>query len=233
LSTRLDTLAPLDPTTLREARESRDRMLEAQHTLERARADYGHAIRRLHAEGGSLREIAESLGISHQRVHQLVDDDEGGAARGRRGRRFDWPFRRFTRRARQVIVLAQQEAESLGHPRVGSEHLLLGLVLAEDEATAPVLSEFGLTIDAVRGRVEALEPSGPARGRHGFTRAAKRVLERSVLEAKTLGDNYIGTEHILLGLLGDERAGSVAIVRDAGADPEALRAAVRERRGRS
>jgi hypothetical protein len=225
-------MAPLDPTALREARESRDQMLEAQHALERARADYSHAIRRLHAEGGSLREIAESLGMSHQRVHQLVDGEERRPARGRSRRqaRFDWPFRRFTRRARHVIVLAQQEAESLGHKRVGSEHLLLGLALAEDEATAPLLTELGLTIDAVRERVEALEPSGSARGRHGFTRAAKRALERSVLEARTLGDNYIGAEHILLGLLSDERAGAVAIVRDLGVDPEALRVAVRERR---
>jgi hypothetical protein len=232
LSTTVDSMTPLDPVTLREARESRDRMLEAQHALERARADYGHAIRRLHAEGGSLREIAESLGISHQRVHQLVDGDEGRPSRGRQRRqpRFDWPFRRFTRRARHVIVLAQQEAERLDHKRVGSEHLLLGLALADDEATAPVLTEFALTIDAVRERVEALKSSGQARGRHGFTRAAKRTLERSVLEAKELGDNYIGAEHILLGILSDERAGAVAIVRDLSADPEALRAAVRERR---
>ncbi len=74
-------MAPLDPTALREARDSRDRMLEAQHELERARADYGHALRRLHAEGGSLREIAESLGLSHQRVHQIVEGDESAAGR--------------------------------------------------------------------------------------------------------------------------------------------------------
>jgi hypothetical protein len=223
-------MTPLDPATLREARESRDRMLEAQHALESARADYGHAIRRLHAEGGSLREIAESLGLSHQRVHQLVEGDEGGrAARKGSRRRFDWPFTRFTRRARQVVVLAQQEAEDLGHAPAGTEHVLLGLALAEDAATAPVLAEAGLTAGAIRERVAALEPSGRSR-RRGFTRAAKRALEQSLLEAKTLGDNYIGAEHILLGLLADERAGAVTIVRDLGADPEALRAAVRERR---
>jgi hypothetical protein len=220
-------MTPLDPATLREARESRDRMLDAQHTLETARADYGHAIRKLHAEGGSLREIAESLGLSHQRVHQLVEGDEAGrpARKGQR-RRFDWPFTRFTRRARQVIVLAQQEADELGHAPAGTEHVLLGLVLAEDEATAPSLAEAGLTADAVRQQVAALEPAGTRRRRHGFTRAAKRALERSLLEAKTLGDNYIGAEHVLLGLLADERAGAVAIVRDLGADPEALRGAV-------
>ncbi len=225
-------MTPLDPTALREARDSRDRMLEAQHELERSRADYGHAIRRLHAEGGSLREIAESLGLSHQRVHQLVEGDEGKTVRKSPRRRFDWPFARFTRRARQVVVLAQEEAAALGHPRVGSEHLLLGLALAEDESTARVLSESALTAEAIRERVAALEPSGPPRGRRSFTRAAKRVLERSALRAKELGENYIGAEHILLGLLSDERAGAVAIVRELGADPEALRAAVRAQRTR-
>jgi hypothetical protein len=207
---------------LGEARSSRNRMLEAQHELERARADYGHAIRRLHAEGGSLREIAESLGLSHQRVHQIVEGDERRPARKGQRRGFDW--------RRKVIVLAQEEGVTLGHSRVGTEHLLLGLALAEDESTAPVLSEAGLTAAAIRERVAKLEPSGSTRRRRSFTRAAKRVLERSVREAYTLGDRYIGTEHILLGLLEDERAGAVAIVRDLGADPEALRARVRERR---
>jgi hypothetical protein len=220
-------MTPLDATTLREARDSRDRMLESQHGLERARADYAHAIRRLHAEGGSLREIAESLGLSHQRVHQIVEGDEGVRRKGRRPRRrFDWPFTRFTRRARQVVVLAQEEAGALGHPRVGTEHLLLGLARADDDSTASVLAESGLSAEAVRERV-ALEPSGPPRRRRSFTRAAKRVLERSLQEAQALGDNYIGAEHILLGLLADERSGAVAIVRELGADPEAIRDAVR------
>jgi Clp amino terminal domain, pathogenicity island component len=224
-------MTPLDPATLREARDSRDRMLEAQHALERSRADYGHAIRRLHAEGGSLREIAESLGLSHQRVHQIVEGDERGPVRrSSPRRRFDWPFTRFTRRARQVVVLAQEEAATLGHARVGSEHLLLGLARAEDESTASVLAEAGLTADAIRERVAGLEPSGSKRRHHGFTRAAKRALESSLREAQALGDNYIGAEHILLGLLSDERAGAVAIVRELGADPEALSAAVRAQR---
>lgn len=219
-------MTPLDPVTLREARASRDRMLEAQHDLERARADYGHAIRRLHAEGGSLREIAESLGVSHQRVHQIVEGDERGRVRRSPRRRFDWPFARFTRRARQVIVLAQEAAGALGHHRVGTEHLLLGLARAEDESTASILAESGLAADTIRERVAALEPSGSVRRRPSFTRAAKRALEASLREARALGDNYIGAEHVLLGLLSDERAGAVAIVRELGANSEAVRAAV-------
>jgi Clp amino terminal domain, pathogenicity island component len=219
-------MTPLDPTALRHARDSRDRMLEAQHELERSRADYSHAIRRLHAEGGSLREIAEGLGISHQRVHQIVEGDEGGPARRSRRRRFDWPFTRFTRRARQVILRAQQAAQELGHPQAGTEHLLLGLARAEDESTAPVLAEFGLTAEAIRERLAALEP-GSSRRRHGFTRAGKRAIEQSLREAHARGDNYIGAEHILLGLLSDESSGAVAIVRELGVEPEALATAVR------
>jgi len=219
-------MTPLDPATLGEARDSRDRMLEAQHELERARADYGHAIRRLHAEGGSLREIAEGLGLSHQRVHQIVEGDEGGSARKSQRRRFDWPFTRFTRRARQVILRAQQAAQELGHPQAGTEHLLLGLARAEDESTASALAESGLTAEAIRERVAALEP-GSTRRRHGFTRAGKRAIEQSLREAHASGDNYIGADHILIGLLADESSGAVAIVRELGADPEALATAAR------
>ncbi len=220
---------PLDPTLLKEARGSRDKFLEAQHELERTRADYNHTIRRLHAEGGSLREIADDLGLSHQRVHQIVEGAEGGPPRREHKGRFGWPFERFTRRARQIIVSAQEEADQLGHNRVGSEHLLLGLVRVDDDATAPILSGAGITLDAVRERVAAIDP-GPPRRRAPFTRAGKRVLETSVREAKMGGDRYIGAEHVLLGLIGDERNGSLQIVLELGADPDALRAAVAKRR---
>jgi hypothetical protein len=226
-------MTPLDPALLTEARGSRDRLLELQRDLEKARADYNHAIRRLHAEGGSLREIAEDLGVSHQRVHQIVDAGESTGARAQRGGprgRFAWPFERFTRRARQIVVLAQEDARELGHGRVGTEHLLLGLVRAEDEATAPILADAGLTADTVREQLKGIE-SRPARRHVGFTRAAKRTLEQSLLQARDLGDNYIGAEHVLLGLLADERAGALQILRELGADPEALREAVLARRG--
>src|ERR687893_2701540 len=102
-------MTPLDPTILTEARSSRDRLLELQRDLEKTRADYNHAVRRLHAAGGSLREIAENLGLSHQRVHQIVEVGEtsGPAMRHRGRKRFAWAFERFTRRARQIVVLAQ------------------------------------------------------------------------------------------------------------------------------
>jgi hypothetical protein len=221
-------MAPLDPTVLSEARSSRDRLLELQRDLEKTRADYNHAVRRLHAAGGSLREIAENLGLSHQRVHQIVEGGESPAGRrGRHGvpRRFGWAFERFTRRARQVVVLAQEEAEALGHTRVGTEHLLIGLARIEDEPVASVLREAGVTAEAARDQTRQRVEGESGRRRIPFTRAAKRVLEDALREARALGDNYIGADHVLLGLLADEKCGAVAIVRELGAEPESLRAA--------
>jgi ATP-dependent Clp protease ATP-binding subunit ClpA len=223
-------MTPLDSTLLSEARSSRDRLLELQRDLEKARADYNHAIRRLHAQGGSLREIAEDLGVSHQRVHQIVDSAEVGPARGgphRGGHRFSWRFERFTRKARQVVQVAQEESEALGHGRVGTEHLLLGLARADDETITPILADAGLTADRVRERVATWQY--PQR-RRTFTGFAKKALEQSLVEARDLGDSYIGAEHVLLGVLASDRFGSVEIVRDLGADPAALREAVVARR---
>jgi ClpA/ClpB-like protein len=229
-------MTPLDPGVLTEARSARDRLLELQRDLEKARADYNHAVRHLHAAGGSLREIAENLGLSHQRVHQIVEGREasGRPLRRARPRRFGWPFERFTRRARQVVVLAQEEAETLGHGRVGTEHLLLGLLRSEDEAVAPVLAEAGVALDAARTQARELVDEETSRRRAPFTRAAKRALGNALHEARTLGDNFIGAEHVLLGLLDDERAGAVAMLRALGTDPASLReATVRRRRSAS
>ncbi|MDQ4018274.1 MAG: hypothetical protein M3188_00380 [Actinomycetota bacterium] len=225
-------MTPLDPGVLTEARSARDRLLELQRDLEKARADYNHAVRRLQAAGGSLREIAENLGLSHQRVHQIVEGGEasGGPLRRARPSRFGWPFERFTRRARQVVVLAQEEAETLGHRRVGTEHLVLGLLRSEDEAVARVLAEAGVTLDAARAQARELVGEETARRRAPFTRAAKRALANALHEARALGDNFIGAEHVLLGLLDDERAGAVAMLRALGADPASLREATARRR---
>ena len=117
----------LDERILNEARELRSRLLELQHDADRAKLDYHHAIRRLHAAGGSMREIAEELDLSHQRVHQIVEGDEPIHARigwqqGRRHRRFG--LRRFTRVARHVVMRAQKEAHALGADEIGPEHLV-------------------------------------------------------------------------------------------------------------
>ena len=113
-------------------------------------------------------------------------------------------FQRFTDRARRVVVLAQDEARTLKHDFIGTEHLLLGLVDEGQGMAAKALESLGISPEAVRERVEDAVPPGQDErptGHIPFTPRAKRVLELSLSEAKLLGHRYIGTEHILLGLL--------------------------------
>src|SRR3954469_8094425 len=121
----------LDDQLLSEAKTVRERLLDLQHEVDVARVDYQHVIRRLHAAGGSMREIAEELGLSHQRVHQIVDaGPEDARPRGRHAAHR--PFRApFTRQARVALAAAEEEASLLGHGYLGTEHLLLGLFHAD------------------------------------------------------------------------------------------------------
>jgi ATP-dependent Clp protease ATP-binding subunit ClpC len=112
-------------------------------------------------------------------------------------------FERFTDRARSVLVLAQEEARLLNHSFIGTEHILLGLIHQGDGVAGQALESLGITLEAVRNRVE--ETIGMAGtipgGSPPFTPRAKKVLELSLREALQLGHSYIGTEHILLGLV--------------------------------
>jgi ATP-dependent Clp protease ATP-binding subunit ClpC len=112
-------------------------------------------------------------------------------------------FERFSGQARQVVVLAQEEARELDHNYIGTEHILLGLLAAPDSAAGVSLTALGYTRDNVRAKVEAMIGRGKASpgGHIPFTPRAKKVLELSLREALQLKHNYIGTEHILLGLL--------------------------------
>jgi catechol 2,3-dioxygenase-like lactoylglutathione lyase family enzyme len=121
-------------------------------------------------------------------------------------------FERFTERARQVVVLAQDEARRLGHGSIGVEHLLLGLLAEKEGLAARTLGAAGLTVEAVRHRVRLLVGDGePApTGQIPITPHAKRALEQSLIEARRLGHSFIGTEHVLLGLLRVSDSGPVA-----------------------
>jgi ATP-dependent Clp protease ATP-binding subunit ClpC len=113
-------------------------------------------------------------------------------------------FERFTDRARAVVVGAQAEAVALNHDYIGTEHVLLGLLRVRSGAAFELLGLFEVPVEAVRQRVEEIigRGDGSEAGEHiPFTPRAKRVLEMSLREALQLGENYIGTEHILLGLL--------------------------------
>ncbi|GAA1647502.1 ATP-dependent Clp protease ATP-binding subunit [Actinoplanes couchii] len=178
-------------------------------------------------------------------------------------------FERFTDRARRVVVLAQEEARTLDHPFIGTEHLLLGLVREGDGVAAQTLAGLGVTVSAARQRVESITtpgqdprtgqdprsgpetrsgqgprsgqepPGGKKSGHIPFTPRAKRVLELALREALRLGHDFIGTEHLLLGLLrdggeagraGENDAGLAArVLSDLGADPGEIRRRVIER----
>jgi ATP-dependent Clp protease ATP-binding subunit ClpC len=125
-------------------------------------------------------------------------------------------FERFTDRARRVIVDAQNEARSLSHSYIGPEHILLGLINEGDGVGAKALEAMQISTDTVRGRIEEITGRGqapPSTGHIPFTPRAKKVLELSLREALQLGHNYIGTEHILLGLIheGDGVAAQVLV----------------------
>ena len=131
-------------------------------------------------------------------------------------------FERFTDRARRVVVLAQEEARLLNHDHIGTEHILLGLIHEGEGVAYLALTELGISLDAVRAQVEAeIGQGSEAPGGHiPFTPRAKKVLELSLREALQLGHNYIGTEHILLGLIreGEGVAAQVLVGLGAGLD---------------
>src|SRR5688572_19114068 len=134
-------------------------------------------------------------------------------------------FERFTERARQVVVLAQDEARGLKHNYIGTEHILLGLLREEEGLAARILELFGIGIEDVRGQVERIVGRGdePTVGQLPFTPRAKKVLELSLREALKMGHNYIGTEHILLGLVRENEGVAARILLDFGADAESIR----------
>jgi hypothetical protein len=131
-------------------------------------------------------------------------------------------FERFTDRARRVVVLAQEEARLLDHNYIGTEHILLGLIHEGEGVAYLALTELGISLDAVRAQVEAeIGQGSEAPGGHiPFTPRAKKVLELSLREALQFGHNYIGTEHILLGLIreGEGVAAQVLVGLGAGLD---------------
>jgi len=136
-------------------------------------------------------------------------------------------FERFTDRARRVVVLAQEEARMLNHNYIGTEHILLGLIHEGEGVAAKALESLNISLEAVRQQVEEIIGQGQAAptGHIPFTPRAKKVLELSLREALQLGHNYIGTEHILLGLI-REGEGVAAQVLKQHADLTAVRVAV-------
>src|ERR671918_321532 len=134
-------------------------------------------------------------------------------------------FERFTDRARRVVVLAQEEARMLNHNYIGTEHILLGLIHEGEGVAAKALESLNISLEAVRQQVEEIIGQGQAAptGHIPFTPRAKKVLELSLREALQLGHNYIGTEHILLGLIREGEGVAAQVLQKLGADLNRVR----------
>jgi len=134
-------------------------------------------------------------------------------------------FERFTDRARRVVVLAQEEARLLNHNYIGTEHILLGLIHEGEGVAAKALESLGISLEAVRNQVEEIIGHGGTApsGHIPFTPRAKKVLELSLREALQLGHNYIGTEHILLGLIREGEGVAAQVLVKLGADLSRVR----------
>lgn len=173
-----------------------------------------------------------ALGTSGQSASTvLLGRTKGRSQRGRQGRRVattKMMFERFTEKAIKVVMLAQEEARRLGHNFVGTEQILLGLIGESTGIAAKVLKSMGVTLKDARVEVEKVigRGSGFVAVEIPFTPRAKRVLELSLEEARQLGHNYIGTEHILLGLLREGEGVASRVLETLGADPQKIRTQV-------
>jgi ATP-dependent Clp protease ATP-binding subunit ClpC len=135
-------------------------------------------------------------------------------------------FNRFTERARKVILLAKEEAKRFNHDYIGTEHILLGLVREGEGVAAAVLANFGLSPDKIRVEVEKLVQPGPATVISGdlpFTPKAKKVIELAMDEARALGHNYVGTEHLLLGLIREGEGVASQVLMNMGLELDKVR----------
>jgi ATP-dependent Clp protease ATP-binding subunit ClpC len=138
-------------------------------------------------------------------------------------------FNRFTERARKVIILSKEEARRFNHDYIGTEHLLLGLIREGEGVAAAVLQKMGLNLENIRLEIEKLVHPGPTTqvlGDIPFTPRAKKVLELAAEEARALGHNYIGTEHLLLGLIAEGEGVASQVLINLGLDLDKVRSEV-------
>ncbi len=142
-------------------------------------------------------------------------------------------FERFTERARKVVVLAQEEARHFNHNYIGTEHLLLGLLREDEGVAARSLASLNVTLDEVREQVESIVGYGEegTGGQAPFTPRSKKVLELALREALQLGHNYIGTEHILLGLVRESEGVAARVLSNLDVDPDRIRRQVVQQLG--
>jgi len=175
----------------------------------------GHFVDRCRQAGHSWAEISDALGVSRQAAHKRFSSGEPH-------------MERFTLRAKEAYRAATTEAQALGHPFIGTEHILLGLFTPSTSIAAHLLEGAGLTHEAVVEQVVAKVPRGTADGSTvpAYTPRAMSVLGAVLSSALSLGHNYIGTEHLLLGLHREPEGVGAQILVAAGLDAETARAQV-------
>jgi ClpA/ClpB-like protein len=174
-----------------------------------------HFVDQCRRNGRSWTEISRALGVTKQAVHKRFSTAAS--------------FERFTARAKSALEGASAAARRLGHSYVGTEHVLLGLFAEPESIAAKALTEAGLTADSVEAAILAITPRRNANvDSPPFTPRAASCLEHALSEALQLGHNYIGTEHILLGLFTDPDGFAARIMDDAGVTHDAIRARIIE-----
>jgi hypothetical protein len=173
----------------------------------------GHFVDQCRRSGHSWSEISGALGVSKQAAHKRFTFDAAPT------------FERFTERARKVLSQSEDEAHRLGHGFVGTEHILLALVEGNDGLGVRVLDDAGISKPLVEERILALIKRGTAAEEENvpFTPRAKAALRSAAEEALRLGHNYVGTEHLLLGLLSDEDSVAAKVLRDLDASYDVIR----------
>jgi ATP-dependent Clp protease ATP-binding subunit ClpC len=237
----------LDSPVLNDALIARNHLIEIEGKAERRRVAYHQAIRRLHSSGASMREIAEALDLSHQRVHQIVNGGEEMTTstrkktllrrlvgRNRKGCEASREFAggpgqlldRFFVDARDAMLLAEEEARALHHDYLGTEHLLLGLMRAERGLAARLLVAVGADLQGTRDAIERLlgrAESGGSRSPLPTTPRLKKVVELSRLEAKESRSTHVRSEHLLLALAREGEGVGARLLAELGVVYEALR----------
>ncbi len=182
-----------------------------------------------HGDGGASNERQGSNGGSSEGQAGNGGSSEGqagnGGAEGQTSRSGGDRFDKFTERARKVLTLAQEEATRFNHNYIGTEHLLLGLVREGEGVAAKVLGNLGVELNRVRSAVEFIIGRGDRMivGEIGLTPRAKKVIELAVDEARRLGHHYIGTEHLLLGLVREGEGIAAGVLESLGVNLEKVR----------
>jgi Clp amino terminal domain, pathogenicity island component len=193
-------------------------VLVSEHLGELADHLIGHFVDQARRAGASWTVIGQNMGVTKQAAQKRFVPSRSDLF----DLLTDGVFDRFTERAKQALRNALEEARRAGHPQVGSEHMLLGLLDEPGALAARAIESTGVGLDAVRQAVMTrFPPSGPpsgppVTGHLAFTAGAKKVRDLTVREALRLGHNYIGTEHILLGLLSAEQEAGAQILAEFG-----------------